>query len=53
MNLVSIYSLGCKLLDQLEVFHDAGYIFNDLSLDKIMLGIGQNIMDDYEDDEFE
>ena len=49
MNLVSIYSLGCTLLDELEVIHNAGYIHNDISLDKLSLGSKQRIIDNEED----
>ena len=38
MNLLSIYQLGFKILEILEVIHRAGYIHNDISLDKINLG---------------
>jgi len=46
MNLVSIYSLGSTLIDQLEIIHNAGYIHNDLSLEKMFLGYKQKIVDD-------
>ena len=43
MNLLSIYKLGCKLLDVLEVIHNAGYVHNDLSLERIVLGHDQKL----------
>ena len=33
----SVYSLGIQLLNVLEQIHNAGYIFNDLKLDNLML----------------
>lgn len=38
LNLLSIYELGLRLIDLLEMFHNAGLIHNDLSLEKIILG---------------
>ena len=37
MNLVSTYTLGMKILGMLEIIHEAGYVYNDLSMDKIVL----------------
>ena len=37
INLVSIYTLGLKTLDILEVIHRAGYVHNDISLENIVL----------------
>lgn len=41
--MVSIYELGSKLIDILELFHSAGYVHNDISLDKIVLGANQMV----------
>lgn len=38
MNMISIYNTGYKLLEILEIIHAAGYVYNDLTLDKIILG---------------
>lgn len=43
MNQLSVYVLGCKLLDILENIHKAGYVHNDLSLDKIVHGLNQKL----------
>lgn len=43
MNLLSIYKLGSKLLDILEVIHGAGYVHNDLSLQRIVPGPDQKL----------
>ena len=40
LNLTSIYELGIKLLDMLQIVHDAGYVHNDLSLSSIAVSIG-------------
>jgi len=34
----TIYQLGIKLLDVIEKIHDAGYTYNDLKLDNILVG---------------
>ena len=41
--MVSIYELGSNLLDLLEQMHCCGYVHNDLTLDKIVLGPNQLI----------
>lgn len=33
--------MGLKLLDVLEIYHRAGFIHNDLSLDKVVFGQNQ------------
>lgn len=43
LNLVSIYDLGLKLLDLLEVVHGAGYVYNDLSLENVVLDFNKLI----------
>lgn len=43
LNNFSIYVLGCKVLDALEIIHNAGYVYNDLSLDKILVGHNQTV----------
>ena len=40
---MSIYMIGLKVLDILEVVHRAGYVHNDISLDKVLLAQGQLI----------
>lgn len=40
---MSVYSLGLKVLDILEVVHRAGYIHNDIQLEKIVLAENQII----------
>ena len=41
--MVSIYDLASKLLDLLEVIHRAGYVYNDISLSRVMLPIHEVI----------
>ena len=43
INLMSIYMIGLKVLDILVVVHRAGYVHNDISLDKVLLAQGQLI----------
>lgn len=38
LNLKNVYTIGLKLLDVLEIVHEAGYIYNDLNLDNISFG---------------
>ena len=35
---VSVYSLGINLIDILEKIHNAGFVYNDLKPENIMLG---------------
>ena len=51
----SVYSLGLTLLNILEKIHKAGYVYNDLKLDNLMLDYGVNIkeMTAGSDDPFE
>lgn len=35
---VSVYSLGIKILTLLKCVHEAGFVFNDLKLDNLMVG---------------
>ena len=46
---MSIYSLGLRLLDMFEVIHSAGYVLNELSMSKILLGPNQPIEIDKKD----
>ena len=50
-----MYSLGISLLNGLEKIHNAGYVYNDLKLDNLMLDQGVNIkeMISRDDDIFE
>lgn len=37
------YKIGMQLLEQIKLIHDAGYTFNDLKLDNIMVGLPESI----------
>ena len=43
MSKASIYDIGRAILFNLESVHRAGYVCNDLKLDNLMVGHGQNI----------
>ena len=49
---LSVYSLGIKILTLLECVHQAGFVFNDLKLDNLMIGfsdklpLGKNQLDE-------
>jgi serine/threonine protein kinase len=43
MNMKSVCFLALNLLDLLEKLHEMGYIYNDLKLDNICVGFGENI----------
>ena len=43
LNLISVYDIGCKVLDIIEIVHHAGYVHNDISLEKISLGLKQKV----------
>ena len=34
----NVFSLGLQIIDALEIIHDAGYVYNSISPDKIFLG---------------
>ena len=36
----SIYSLGIQLLNMLQRVHEAGYVYNDLKLDNLLMDFG-------------
>jgi serine/threonine protein kinase len=39
----SVYDAGTAILSMLEATHKAGYVFNDLKLDNVMVGYGQRL----------
>ena len=39
----SIYDIGLAILFNLEAVHKAGYVYNDLKLDNLMVGYRQTI----------
>ena len=39
----SIFSLGIQLLNILEKVHSAGFVFNDLKLDNLLLDFGTDV----------
>jgi serine/threonine protein kinase len=39
----SIYDIGIAILSTLEAVHSAGYVYNDLKLDNMMVGYNQKI----------
>ena len=39
----SVFHIGLQLLDIFEIIHNAGYIYNDLKLDNILLGYEQKL----------
>ena len=41
--MLTVYTLGTKLLDFLEIIHGAGYVHNNIYLDKVLLGSNQRI----------
>ena len=40
---LSVYSLGIKLLDILELIHNSGLVYNDLKPDNILIGPNDKI----------
>lgn len=38
----TIFQLGIRLIDALERIHEAGYVFNDLKLDNVLIGNHKN-----------
>ena len=48
-NMLSVYALGQRLLDLVEIVHRAGFIHNNISLDNIAVGCSQKIIIDGED----
>ena len=50
---ISVASLGLSVLSCFEKVHKAGFVYNDLKLDNIMVGFGQKLPEKYvEDDAF-
>jgi len=43
INTISILNLGIQLLDRLEIIHSAGFIFNDIKLENILIGHNQSL----------
>ena len=39
----SVFDLGTSVLSMLEAAHKAGYVYNDLKLDNILIGYGQKL----------
>ena len=39
----SVYDFGLRVLELLETIHAAGYTYNDLKLENILVGHGNNI----------
>jgi serine/threonine protein kinase len=37
-----IFDMGCQLLDAFEALHEAGYVYNDLKPENIMINIEQS-----------
>lgn len=37
----TIYDVGVAILNSLEITHNAGYVYNDLKLDNLMVGYNQ------------
>lgn len=50
-----MYKIGCKILDVIEIIHKAGYVHNDICLEKIVIGKNQKLefgqMEDENDEE--
>ena len=44
MNKETILEIGLAMLITLEAVHSAGYVFNDLKLDNLMIGINQKVL---------
>ena len=44
LTLPTIYKLAMQILDLLEIVHTAGYVHNDISLKRLMLGYGEKIV---------
>ena len=38
ISMLTVYTLGAKILDFLEIIHEAGYVHNNIYLDKVLLG---------------
>ena len=41
----SIFHLGLKMLNILELIHKSGLVYNDLKPDNILIGYGQSLVD--------
>lgn len=39
LNNASIFGLGLKIVDILELIHESGFVYNDLKPDNVMLGL--------------
>ena len=48
---VSILSLGIRLIDLFEQVHSAGYTYNDLKLDNLLIGFQEKLPHHYTDDD--
>ena len=49
MNKETIFEIGLAMLTTLEAVHSSGYVFNDLKLDNLMIGINQKVLKPRED----
>ena len=47
LSLHTVYIIGLKILELLEIIHEAGYVHNDISLRKVVLGYEKQLQFDY------
>lgn len=47
----SIFSLGIRLINLLEQVHSAGYTYNDLKLDNLLIGFQDKLSNQYTEDD--
>lgn len=46
---ISVYNIGIQILNNLEIIHKAGYVYNDLKLDNIMFDFQAPLLKTYTD----